>query len=114
MPYVAYIDPQLGRVGLSESQAREQGISIKVATMPMSSVARALETDETRGTMKAIVDAETDKILGAAILGAEGGEIMSLIQTAMMGGLPYQALRDGIYAHPSLAEALNNLFGELK
>ena len=114
VPYVAYIDPQLGRVGLSESQAKEQGINIKVATMPMSSVARALETDETRGMMKAIVDAETDKILGTAILGIEGGEIMSVIQTAMMGGLTYQSLRDGVYAHPTLAEALNNLFGELK
>ncbi|CAN5392606.1 mercuric reductase [soil metagenome] len=112
--YVAYIDPQLGRVGLSESQAREQGLSIRVAAMPMSSVARALETDETRGMMKAIVDSKTDKILGAAVLGIEGGETMSLIQTAMMGGLTYQSLRDGIYAHPTLAESLNNLFGQLE
>jgi pyruvate/2-oxoglutarate dehydrogenase complex dihydrolipoamide dehydrogenase (E3) component len=112
--YVAYIDPQLGRVGLSESQAREQGININVATMPMSSVARALETDETRGMMKAVIDADTGKILGAAVLGIEGGEVMSIIQTAMMGGLTYQALRDGVYAHPTLAEALNNLFAGLE
>lgn len=114
IPYVAFIDPQLGRVGLSENQARDQGIDFKVASMPMSSVARALETDETRGLMKAIVDASSDKILGAAVLGVEGGEIMSIIQTAMMGGLTYQALRDGIYVHPTLAESLNNLFGEME
>ncbi len=64
--------------------------------------------------MKAIVDSKTDKILGAAVLGIEGGETMSLIQTAMMGGLTYQSLRDGIYAHPTLAESLNNLFGQLE
>ena len=82
--------------------------------MPMSYVARALEVDETRGVMKAIVDAETDQILGAAILGLEGGEIMSMLQIAMMGKLPYTALRDGVFAHPTLAESLNNLFGTFK
>jgi pyruvate/2-oxoglutarate dehydrogenase complex dihydrolipoamide dehydrogenase (E3) component len=78
--------------------------------MPMNRVARALEVDETRGFMKAIVDAETDQILGAAILGIEGGEIMSTLEIAMMGKLPYTALRDGTFAHPTLAESLNNLF----
>jgi pyruvate/2-oxoglutarate dehydrogenase complex dihydrolipoamide dehydrogenase (E3) component len=78
--------------------------------MPMTRVARALEVDETRGFMKAIVDAQTDQILGAAILGIEGGEIMSAIEIAMMGKLSYTALRDGIFAHPTLAESLNNLF----
>jgi pyruvate/2-oxoglutarate dehydrogenase complex dihydrolipoamide dehydrogenase (E3) component len=78
--------------------------------MPMSSVARAIETAETRGLMKAIIDAETDQILGAAILGVEGGEIMAVLQTAMMGGLPYTTLRDTAFAHPTLAESLNNLF----
>jgi pyruvate/2-oxoglutarate dehydrogenase complex dihydrolipoamide dehydrogenase (E3) component len=110
VPYTVFIDPQLGRVGLSEAQARAQGCNIRVAKMPMTRVARALEVDETRGFMKAIVDAETDQILGAAILGIEGGEIMSAIEIAMMGKLPYTALRDGIFAHPTLAESLNNLF----
>jgi len=76
----------------------------------MSSVARALEVDETRGFMKAIVDAETDQILGAAILGIEGGEIMSMLELAMMGKLPFTKLRDAVFAHPTLAESLNNLF----
>ncbi len=108
--YVAYIDPQFARVGMSESEAREAGRDIRIARMPMENVARALETDEPRGVMKAVVDAGSDRILGAAILGVEGGEIMSIIQTAMMAGLPYQTLRDAPYAHPAFAESLNNLF----
>jgi pyruvate/2-oxoglutarate dehydrogenase complex dihydrolipoamide dehydrogenase (E3) component len=76
----------------------------------MSFVARALEVDETRGFMKAIVDAETDQILGAAVLGIEGGEIMSMLELAMMGKLPFTRLRDAVFAHPTLAESLNNLF----
>lgn len=110
VPYTVFIDPQLGRVGLSEWEAREQGYHAKVAKIPMEHVARALETDETRGFMKAVVDGDTDRILGAAILGIEGGEVMAVIQTAMMGDLPYTAIRDGSYAHPTLAESLNNLF----
>ena len=113
VPYAVFIDPQLGRVGLSEGEARAQGRKFRVAKMPMTWVARALETDEARGFMKAIVDADTDQILGAAILGIEGGEIMSVLQMAMMGGLPYTALRDAIFAHPTLAESLNNLFTTL-
>jgi len=110
VPYTVFIDPQLGRVGLSETEARAQGRNIRVAKLPMTHVARALEVDETRGFMKAIVDAETNQILGAAILGIEGGEIMSAVEIAMMGKLPYTALRDGTFAHPTLAESLNNLF----
>jgi hypothetical protein len=78
--------------------------------MPMSHVARAIEMGETRGFMKAVVDAETDHILGCAILGIEGGEIMSLLQVAMIGRVPFTTIRDDIFAHPTLAEALNNLF----
>jgi pyruvate/2-oxoglutarate dehydrogenase complex dihydrolipoamide dehydrogenase (E3) component len=76
----------------------------------MSAVARAIELDETRGFLKALVEDKTDQILGAAVLGIEGGEIMSIIQVAMLGKLPYSKLRDGIFAHPTLAESLNNLF----
>jgi len=112
--YTVYIDPQLGRVGLSEREAREQGRNVLIASMPMSHVARALETDETRGMMKAVVDADTEQILGCAILGIEGGEIMSMIHIAMMGKLPYTALRDAPFAHPTLAESLNNLFAKLR
>ncbi|HKZ27272.1 MAG TPA: mercuric reductase [Rubrobacteraceae bacterium] len=110
VPYTVFIDPQLGRVGLSEREAREGDLDVRVARMPMSHVARALEVDEPRGFMKAVVDAETGQILGCAILGIEGGEIMSMIQIAMMGGVPYTALRDGVFAHPTLAESLNKLF----
>jgi pyruvate/2-oxoglutarate dehydrogenase complex dihydrolipoamide dehydrogenase (E3) component len=110
VPYTLFIDPQLGRVGLTETEARTEGRNIRVAKLPMTSVARALEVDETRGFMKAIVDAETNLILGAAVLGLEGGEIMSAIEMAMMGKLPYTALRDGVFAHPTLVESLNNLF----
>jgi pyruvate/2-oxoglutarate dehydrogenase complex dihydrolipoamide dehydrogenase (E3) component len=110
VPYTVFMDPQLGRVGLSEAEAREQGRDVRVASMPMSHVARALEMDESRGMMKAVVDAGTGEILGCAVLGIEGGEIMAMIQIAMMGKLPYTALRDGMFAHPTLAESLNNLF----
>ncbi|HEX5547664.1 MAG TPA: mercuric reductase [Ktedonobacterales bacterium] len=113
VPYTVFIDPQLGRVGLSEEEARRQGRNIKVAKMPMSWVARADEVDETRGFMKAIVDAETRQILGCAILGIEGGELMAMVEIAMLGHLPYTVLRDAIFAHPTLAESLNNLFTSL-
>jgi pyruvate/2-oxoglutarate dehydrogenase complex dihydrolipoamide dehydrogenase (E3) component len=112
-PCTVFIDPQLGRVGLSEEEARKQGRNIKVAKMPMSWVARADEVDETRGFMKAVVDAETRQILGCAILGIEGGEIMAMVEIAMLGHLPYTVLRDAIFAHPTLAESLNNLFSSL-
>lgn len=111
VPYTVFIDPQLGRAGMSEGEARAAGHEVRVAKMPMNYVARALEIDESRGFMKAIVDAKNDRILGAAVLGIEGGEIMSQLQIAMMGKLPYTALRDGVFAHPTLAESLNNLFG---
>jgi pyruvate/2-oxoglutarate dehydrogenase complex dihydrolipoamide dehydrogenase (E3) component len=110
VPYTVFIDPQLGRVGLSEAEARAQGRSIRVAKMPMTYVARALETDETRGFMKAVVDAGTGQILGCAILGTEGGEIMAMLEIAMLGKLPYTVLREATFAHPTLAEALNTLF----
>ncbi len=110
VPYTLFIDPQLGRVGITEEQARAQNKKIRIAKMPMTYVARALEVDETRGFMKAIVDAESKQILGAAVLGIEGGEIMTMLQLAMMGHLPFTALREATFAHPTLAESLNNLF----
>lgn len=114
IPYTVFIDPQLGRVGLSETEARAKGYHIKVAKMPMNYVARALEVDESRGFMKAIVDANTSQILGCAVLGIEGGEIMAMLEIAMMGKLPYTVLQNAVFAHPTLAESLNNLFGFLE
>ena len=110
IPYTVFIDPQLARVGLSEQQAREARLDVRIAHLPMTSVARAIETDETRGFMKAVVDATNDQILGATVLGVEGGEIMSVLQMAMMGNVPYTVLRDSMFAHPTFTESLNNLF----
>jgi pyruvate/2-oxoglutarate dehydrogenase complex dihydrolipoamide dehydrogenase (E3) component len=110
VPYTVFIDPQLGRIGLTEQEARAQGRAIRVAKIPTSWVARAVETAETRGFIKAVVDAQTRQILGAAVLAVEGGEIMSMLEIAVMGKLPYTALQDGIFAHPAFAEGLNTLF----
>ncbi len=112
VPYTVFIDPQLGRVGLTETEARAKNLKIRIAKMPMSRVARALEVDESRGFMKAIVDADSGQIIGAAVLGLEGGEVMALLQLAMMGKLPYTVLHNAIFSHPNLSESLNNLFND--
>ncbi len=112
LPYVVFIDPQLGRIGMTEKAAREGGYDYKVFKIPMSWVARAIETGETAGIMKAIVNSKNNQILGAAILGLEGGEVMAILQVAMLAGLPYTVLRDAIFSHPSISEALNILFEE--
>lgn len=112
VPYCMFIDPQLGRIGLTEAQARAKGLNIKVACIPMSRVARAIETGDERGLMKAVVDADTKQILGAAILGEEGGEVMSVLQMAMLGKIDYSTIRNMMFAHPLYAESLNNLFME--
>jgi pyruvate/2-oxoglutarate dehydrogenase complex dihydrolipoamide dehydrogenase (E3) component len=111
--YCMFTDPELGRVGLTEAQARQKGINIKVATMPAAKIARAWENDETRGLLKAIIDADKGTILGAAMLSSAGGELMSILQMAMMGHITYDVLRDNVYAHPTFAESLNNLFAHL-
>jgi pyruvate/2-oxoglutarate dehydrogenase complex dihydrolipoamide dehydrogenase (E3) component len=113
VPYTVFMDPQLGRIGLTEREATNQGRPYRAATMPMSNVARALEMDEARGTMKVLVDPGSRQILGAAVLGIEGGEIMAVLQLAMMGNVPYDRIRDAVFAHPTLAESLNNLFATL-
>jgi pyruvate/2-oxoglutarate dehydrogenase complex dihydrolipoamide dehydrogenase (E3) component len=87
---------------------------VRVARLPAAKVPRAVTLGETRGYLKAVVDADTDRILGASILAAEGGEVMAVIQVAMRAGLPYTALRDGVFAHPTMAEGLNDLFAELE
>jgi pyruvate/2-oxoglutarate dehydrogenase complex dihydrolipoamide dehydrogenase (E3) component len=112
VPYTVFVDPPLGRIGLNETEAQAQGRAVRVAKLPMDYLApsRAQEIGETRGFMKVIVDANNQLILGAAILGIEGGEIASVLQVAMMGNLPYTALRDGIFSHPTLVESLNDLF----
>lgn len=114
VPYCVYIDPQLGRIGLSEIEAKRTNRKYKLAKIQMASVARAFETGQTRGFMKALVDPESEHILGAAILSADGGELMSMIEIAMMGKLSYKALQNGIFAHPTFAESLNTLFMSLE
>jgi pyruvate/2-oxoglutarate dehydrogenase complex dihydrolipoamide dehydrogenase (E3) component len=113
VPYTVFTDPQLGRIGLSEQEARAQNRNIRVAKMPMNWVARARELSKTDGMIKAVVDAESGQILGCAVLGVEGGELMAMIQIAMMGKLHYSTLRDAVFTHPSLSESLNTLFSTL-
>jgi pyruvate/2-oxoglutarate dehydrogenase complex dihydrolipoamide dehydrogenase (E3) component len=110
VPYTLFTDPQLGRVGLTEREAAASGRAADVYSMPMDYVARALEMDEARGLMKAIVDRSSGEILGAAVLGIEGGELMAMFEMAMLGRVAIDRIRDATFAHPTLAEALNNLF----
>jgi len=114
VPYVLFTDPELARVGLTEAEALKQGYRVKKAVIPMTYSARAVESGETRGIMKAITDSKTGKILGCSILGTYAGEIMSMVQIAMMGGLKYGKLKDAVFAHPTLAETLNTLFSKLE
>jgi pyruvate/2-oxoglutarate dehydrogenase complex dihydrolipoamide dehydrogenase (E3) component len=114
IPYAVFTDPQLARVGLNENEARKKEIKYKVAKLEMEKAARAIETGETKGFIKALVDPGSDEILGCTVLAADGGELMSMIQIAMEGKLPYTKLKDEVFAHPLLAESLNNLFGKLK
>jgi pyruvate/2-oxoglutarate dehydrogenase complex dihydrolipoamide dehydrogenase (E3) component len=110
VPNTMFTDPQLAGVGLTETEARKHGLDIRVAKIGMNGIARALEVGESRGLLKVIVDAQTDRILGATVFGLEGGELMSMLQIAMAGKLPYTVLKEMIFAHPTLAEGLNNVF----
>jgi pyruvate/2-oxoglutarate dehydrogenase complex dihydrolipoamide dehydrogenase (E3) component len=114
VPYAVFTDPQLGRVGLTEKDARAGGRKLKVGKIPMSWVARAIERDETAGLMKLVVDADTDSILGAAILGTEGGEVVQILGAVMQAGAPYTLLKGAVYIHPTLAEGFWTLMEEVK
>ena len=113
VPYCMFTDPQLAHVGLSERDAQREDIAVRVAKLPMSSVLRTEATDETQGFMKAIVARDDDRILGFTMIGAEAGEVMAAVQTAILAKLPYQALRDAILAHPTMAEGLGSLLENL-
>lgn len=108
--YCLFTDPELGRIGLTEKMAREKGFNIKVFNLPAEHIARAWENSESRGMIKAIVNADDKRILGAAALCFGGGELMSILQMAMMGNVTYDRIRDAVFAHPTFAESLNNLF----
>jgi pyruvate/2-oxoglutarate dehydrogenase complex dihydrolipoamide dehydrogenase (E3) component len=113
IPSCLFTDPQLARVGLTESEAQSRGVAVRVARLPMVAVLRIWTTGETRGFMKALVDARTDRILGFTMFGPEAGEVMAVVQTAMLAGMPYTGLRDAMLAHPTMAEGLRNLFVEV-
>lgn len=110
IPFCLFTDPQLARVGLSETEARSRGVAVRVARLPMAGVLRARAIGETRGFMKALVEARTDRILGFTMFGPEAGEVMAVVQAAMLAGMPYTGLRDAILAHPTMAEGLGALF----
>ena len=114
VPYSVFTDPQLGRVGMTEKEARASGRPLKIGKIPMSWVARAIERDEMAGLMKIVVDASSDRILGAAILATEGGELIQLLGTVMLANLPYTLLKGAIYIHPTLAEGFFTLMEEVK
>ncbi|HLJ23781.1 MAG TPA: mercuric reductase [Candidatus Acidoferrales bacterium] len=114
VPYCVFTDPQLGCVGMTEKEARAKGHKLKIGSIPMSNVARAIERDETSGLMKVIVDAANDRILGAAILAIEGGELIHVLYTLMLGDLPYTVLKGAVFIHPTLAEGFFALLNSVK
>jgi pyruvate/2-oxoglutarate dehydrogenase complex dihydrolipoamide dehydrogenase (E3) component len=110
VPFCLFTDPELARIGLSERDAKERGISYRLAKIPMLANLRSRTLSETRGFMKVLIDAQNDRILGFTVFGVGGGEIMSTVQVAMIAGLPYTAMRDAIFTHPTLLEGLIPLF----
>ena len=113
IPFCLFTDPEIARVGLNENEAAAAGRPYRVAKLPMQAVLRARTLSETRGFMKALVSPDTDEILGFTAVGPHAGEILAVVQTAMMGKLPYTALRDAVFTHPTMAEGLGPLFGEV-
>jgi pyruvate/2-oxoglutarate dehydrogenase complex dihydrolipoamide dehydrogenase (E3) component len=114
VPYCMFTDPQLGGVGITEKEARAKGYKLKIGRMPMTSVARAIERDETAGLMKLVVDASNDMILGASMLAPEGGELVQILSTLMLAKQPYTLLKGAIYVHPTLAEGFFGLMESVK
>ena len=110
VPFCLFTDPEFARIGLSETEAKEQNISYRLAKIPMMTVLRTRTLSETRGFMKALIDAKSDRILGFTVIGVDAGEIMGAIQIAMLGNLPYTVLREAVLTHPTLLEGLIPLF----
>jgi pyruvate/2-oxoglutarate dehydrogenase complex dihydrolipoamide dehydrogenase (E3) component len=113
VPYCMFTEPPLAHVGLSQRDAQQQSITVRVARLPMNGVRRTATTDETQGFMKVLVGASDDRILGFTMIGAEAGEVMAVVQTAILAELPYPKLRDAILAHPTMAEGLGDLFAKV-
>jgi pyruvate/2-oxoglutarate dehydrogenase complex dihydrolipoamide dehydrogenase (E3) component len=114
VPYAVFTDPELGRIGMTEKEARASNRRLKIGKIPMEWVARAIEREETTGLMKIIVDAESDRIIGAAILSTDGGELVQMLMPVMAVGLPYTVLKGAVYIHPTLAEGFWTLMDEVK
>ena len=110
VPFCMFTDPEFARVGLSETEAKDRGVAYRLAKIPMLAVLRARTLSETRGFLKALIDTESDRILGFTAVGAEAGEIIAVVQVAMLAGLPYTASRDAIFTHPTMVEGLIPLF----
>jgi pyruvate/2-oxoglutarate dehydrogenase complex dihydrolipoamide dehydrogenase (E3) component len=113
VPFCMFTDPELARIGLSETEAKQRGIPYRVAKLPMAAVLRAMTISETRGFMKVLIDTESDRILGFTMFGAGAGEVMAVVQMAMIAGLPFTAVRDAVIAHPTMPEGLIPLFSNV-
>jgi pyruvate/2-oxoglutarate dehydrogenase complex dihydrolipoamide dehydrogenase (E3) component len=113
VPFCLFTDPEFARVGMSEKEAKARGIAYRLFKVPMAAVLRARSLMETRGFLKCLVERDTDHILGFAAFGVGAGEIMGCVQIAMLGGMPYTALREAILAHPTIPEGLLALFSTI-
>lgn len=111
VPFTLFTDPELARVGLTETEARKRGFSVRVAKMPIGSIPRAKTASEARGFIKIMIDTKTDHVLGCTVLSVEAGEMVAVAQLAMFAGLPFTALRDAIWSHPTMVEGFNTVFG---
>lgn len=114
IPYSVFMTPTLSRIGLTEAQAREQGRNFQVVSLPVAAIPRARVINDTRGVLKALVDNDSQKILGVALLAADSHEVINIVKTVMDAGLPYTVLRDQIFTHPTMSESLNDLFALVK
>jgi pyruvate/2-oxoglutarate dehydrogenase complex dihydrolipoamide dehydrogenase (E3) component len=113
VPYCMFTDPPLAHVGLSEGEAERQVVAVRVGRLPTSAVLRAQAIGETQGSMKILVGANDDRILGFTMIGSEAGEVMAVVQTAIIAGLPYTRLRDAVLTHPTMAEGLGFLLASV-
>ena len=113
MPFCLFTDPEFARIGLSESEAKARGTLYRLAKIPMAAVLRTRTLSETRGFMKALIDTQSDHILGFTAFGVGAGEILAAVQVAMLAELPYTTLRDAILTHPTLPEGLVPLFSSV-
>ena len=108
-----FIDPPLGRIGISEKEARDSGRNVLMATRPMSAISRAREKDETAGLIKILVDADTEEFLGVSILGVGGDEIINIFAPLMKAGVSYKTFRETVFTHPTVAELLPWILDDL-